>query len=304
VRPASSRCHGRSGTAPNVGRLFFPLDQKLQWGTEGYSPSVLRKAVRQAAQAASFQEASADLRALAELTISPTHLQRVSERVGREWPQARDSEVQQYQKQKLPRSYAEPPPVAVVMLDGGRYQTRAESAGRGVTAPAWKEVKVACCLTYTAAKYATDPQPEPPPKFVDREQVARLARELQNSRGHSAPTASRPTPAPADPPRQRTRRRRRRSRRLVRTVVATTQDNEAFGWQVAAEVHRRGLDQAKQKACLGDGSKAIWSLYEMHLVASGFIIILNYLNILIHLQPPERWPGKGVTPRGRGTWRG
>jgi hypothetical protein len=251
-------------------------------GTEGYSPSVLRKAVRQASQAASFQEASADLSILAELTISPTHLQRLSERVGREWQQARDCEVQQYQQQELPRSYAEPPAVAVVMLDGGRYQTRADGAGRGVTDPAWKEVKVACCLTYTAAKYATDPQPEPPAKFVDRERVARLAREIQRSRGHRTGTAAGPA-APAPPQRRPRRRRRRPSRRLVRTVVATTLDNEAFGWQVAAEVHRRVLDQAKQKACLGDGSHAIWSWYEMHLLPSGFIAILDFLHLLVHL---------------------
>jgi hypothetical protein len=34
------------------------------------------------------------------------------------------------------------------MLDGGRYQTRAEDGGRGVRGPAWKESKVACCQTY------------------------------------------------------------------------------------------------------------------------------------------------------------
>ena len=67
-----------------VGSLFFPLDQKLNLGTEGYSPQVLQKAVRQAAKV-SFQEASDDLHELASVAISATHLQRLSERVGREW---------------------------------------------------------------------------------------------------------------------------------------------------------------------------------------------------------------------------
>jgi hypothetical protein len=62
-------------------------------GAEGYSPGVLRKAVRQAACAASFHEASDDLKALVELSISPSHLQRLGERVGREWRDARDAEV-------------------------------------------------------------------------------------------------------------------------------------------------------------------------------------------------------------------
>ena len=54
------------------------MDQKLQLGTEGYSPRVLRKIVRQAAQAPSFQEASDDLRELAEIAVSPTHVRRLS----------------------------------------------------------------------------------------------------------------------------------------------------------------------------------------------------------------------------------
>ena len=45
-------------------------------------------------------------------------------------------------------TYKEPPRgAAVVMLDGGRVQTRAEDAGRGVSEPGWRESKVACCLT-------------------------------------------------------------------------------------------------------------------------------------------------------------
>ncbi|MGH7168775.1 MAG: hypothetical protein ACRELG_00665 [Gemmataceae bacterium] len=56
-------------------------------GTEGYSPSLLGKAVRQAAKAASFKDASDDLKELAGVAISATHLQRLSERIGGEWQQ-------------------------------------------------------------------------------------------------------------------------------------------------------------------------------------------------------------------------
>jgi hypothetical protein len=148
-----------------------------------------------------------------------------------------------------------------------------------VTDPAWKEIKVACCQTYTAREYRSDPQPQPPAKFVDRTAVARLAAELK---GHGGPAAEGPAPAAPRRPR-RARGKRRPSRRLVRTVVATTRDIEAFGWQVAAEVHRRGLDQAKRKACLADGSRALWGLFEMHLVAAGFIGILDFVHLLVHL---------------------
>ena len=267
----------RSGTVRPVGSLFFPLDHKLELGTEGYSPTLLRKAVRQAGKAASFKDASEDLRELAGFAISATHLQRLTERIGGEWQQQRDAEVQAFQEDRLARACEKTPRVAAVMLDGGRYQTRAAQAGRGVTDPAWREDKVACCQTYATREATSDPQPQPPSKFLDRVRVARLAAELRSHSGRSGGRADKTTPTPAK------KRRRRPTQRLVRTVVATTADNEAFGWQVAAEVHRRGLDLAKRKGCLGDGSKAIWALFEFHLLAAGFIGILDFLHLLVHL---------------------
>ncbi len=127
---------------------FFPLDVRLRLGTEGYSPAVLEKGIRQASKASSFSEASEDMQELAEIEISATHLQRVSERVGEEWVELRDEDVEKFRQRRLERDYKEPPRGAVaVMLDGGRVQTRAEDAGRGVSEPGWRESKVACCLT-------------------------------------------------------------------------------------------------------------------------------------------------------------
>ncbi len=252
-------------------------------GTEGYSPTLLRQAVRQAAKAASFKDASEDLRALAKWAISPTHLQRLTERIGGEWEQQRDADVRALQENRLARDYGKAPVVAAVMLDGGRYQTRAAEAGRGVTDPAWREDKVACCQTYASREARSDPQPQPPPKFLDRQRVARLAAELRSHSGKSVGRADRPSPPPPKKRRRRRPGRTRRPQRLVRTVLATTADNEAFGWHVAAEVHRRGLDQAKRKACLGDGSKAVWAVFEFHLLAAGFLGILDFLHLLAHL---------------------
>ena len=105
--------------------VFFPLDVRLGLGTEGYSPAVLAKAVRQASKASSFAEASDDLRELAEVEISATHLQRLSERIGEEWAEVRDEGVEKFRQGKLERTYQEPPQgAAAVMLDGGRLQTR------------------------------------------------------------------------------------------------------------------------------------------------------------------------------------
>jgi hypothetical protein len=247
-------------------------------GTEGYSPALLRKAVRQSGKAASFRDASEDLRELAGVAISPSHLQRLSERVGAEWAAERDAAVQAFREGKLAREYRKAPAAAAVMLDGGRYQTRAAAAGRGVHDPSWRETKVACCQSYTGVESKADPQPRPPAKFLDREKVKRLVASM-------APRAGRGSGGGAKPAARRRRpaRPRRRPRRLVRTVVATTRDNEAFGWQVAAEVHRRGLDRARRKACLGDGSQGIWALFAFHLQAAGFVAILDFVHLLVYL---------------------
>jgi hypothetical protein len=233
--------------------------------------------VRQASKAASFKEASEDLQALAEVSISPTHLQRLSERVGQEWVQARDQEVQAFRQDKLVCAYAAAPKAAAVMLDGGRVQTRAADQDRGVHEPRWRETKVACCLSLSSKEQADDPQPEPPSKFFDPARVAPLAAEVKR---RSRPTGGR---SPAPPPCRAKHRRRRASTKRVRTVVASLADSETFGWQMATEVQRRGLDRAARKACVCDGQQYNWTLFALHLLPWGFIGILDFVHLLAYL---------------------
>lgn len=233
---------------------------------------------------------------LAGIAISATHLQRLCERIGAEWAQARDRDSQAFQERQLARGYEKPPAAAAVMLDGGRYQTRAAAQGRGITDPAGKETKVACCQTLASKEQTRDPQPEPPRKFLEPVQVARLVAPLKARR--AAGRSEKAAPAP----RRRRRRwgKKSRPRPLVRTVVATTGDQEAFGWQVAAEVHRRGLDRAERKACVCDGSQGLWALFAMHLLPAGFIGILDFVHLLVYL-----YAAAGAT-KGKGTvaaWR-
>jgi hypothetical protein len=276
---------------PSAGSFFFPLDVRLRLGTEGFSPAVLAKVVRQASKASSFAEASDDLQELAEIEISATHLQRLSERIGAEWVDVREEEVEKFRQSKLERAYKEPPRgAAAVMLDGGRLQTRAEDGGRGVREAGWRESKVACCLTLQTKAQDTDPQPEPPSKFLEPTEAARLAAGVKRR--------SRPALERSDADRRKhqssqgkkkrkkaAKRRglRNRHRAQVRTVVATMENSDLFGWQVAAEVHRRGLDRAPRKGCICDGQAYNWSIYDMHLLPAGFIAILDFLHLLAYL---------------------
>ena len=235
--------------------------------------------MRQASKGASFKEASEDLKALAEVTVSPTHLQRLSERVGKEWAQARDQEVQAFREDKLVCAYEAAPKTAAVMLDGGRLQTRAEEGGQGVRDPKWRETKVACCLSLSSQEQADDPQPEPPSKFLDAARVAQLAADVKR---RSRPSLGRAQVSRVKKRRPK-KRRRPASKKRVRTVVASMAESETFGWQMAAEVKRRGLERARRKACVCDGQAYNWTLFEMHLLPWGFIGILDFVHLLAYL---------------------
>ena len=75
-------------------------------------------------------------------------------------------------------------------------------------------------------------------------EVARLAAEVK-SRGGAA--AARPTKATGVKERRGKRKKRSGPQKLVRTVIASMASSEVFGWQMAAEVQRRGLDKATRK---------------------------------------------------------
>lgn len=213
------------------------------------------------------------------MSISATHLQRLSKRIGTEWAAERDKEVLAFRENRLACAYLASPKAAAVMLDGGRLQTRAAEGGRGVQDPAWRETKTACCLSLSSSEVVADPQPEPPRKFLDAAGVARLAAEVKR---RSRPALARSAQASV---KQRPRKKRRRpaSSKRVRTVVASLADSETFGWQMAAEVKRRGLDRADRKACVCDGQQYNWTLFEMHLVPWGFIGILDFVHVLAYL---------------------
>jgi hypothetical protein len=251
---------------------------------------VLRLAIRQVQKAASFRDASDDLRELANVPLTPSYLQKLSLRIGQEWKDLHDAEVQAFRDGSAPQGVVATAKVAVVMVDGGRVQMRQDQAGRGVRGRHWRESKVACLLTMRSPVHAVDPRPEPPKKFLDHVQAARLAAEIK-PRGvgaHAKPEA-------AGPNRSRRRKRADGPKKLVRTVLASLACSEQFGWQVAAEVERRGLGRLERKGYICDGQKYNWSIYELHLQPWGFIAILDFLHLLGYLY------GAAQAAQGKGT---
>lgn len=244
---------------------------------------MLRKAIFACGQDA-LDPASQALQELAGLTISPSHLQRLSCRIGQEWAARCDSDVAAFRAGELPVASATRAPVASVMLDGGRLQRRiGDGGGAGVREPAWFEFKAACLETRAGRVQLEDPQPDPPSRFLDRGQVARLAAELKANRGHGPAKPAAVEARRTARPRRRRRGRKAALRKRVRTVLASQVNSEAFGWQVAAEVHRRGLHRAANKAYVCDGQKYNWSIWEMHLRPLGFVAILDFVHLVVYL---------------------
>lgn len=246
-------------------------------GTEGYSAALVAKIEYAGANQESFQKAAENLAHVGDLFISVKHVQRITERLGRERAGQRDQQVEQMKARELPPVYREPPQVVAVHVDAGKIRLRAEDGRPGVRTPHWSDTKVACLQTYTSVPCDHDPQPDPPVLFLDPPRVVRLCQEMEQIRGNPAtrPKAAKPdTPLLAETIGER-------PERLVRTAVATMQGTEGFGWMVAAEALRRGFYQAERRAVVGDGGNWIEPLGQMHF--PGWEQILDFLHLLVHL---------------------
>lgn len=213
--------------------------------------------------------------------------------MGQEWSELRDREVEAFKQDHLPRMYAQAPAAATVMLDGGRMQIRKEDAPSGVHDAGWHEPKYACLQTLDSKPSEKDPQPEPPSKFLDHQQVPKLVQQVQSRHSVAVPRAV-PKESTAKtktkPKRKKKTEAQPKHKRhvLVRTAVATVLRAVEFGYMVATEVYRRNLDLARRKGCICDGLPYNWSIWEEHLKPVGFIPILDFLHLLTYLYSAAR----------------
>jgi hypothetical protein len=256
------------------------MDERLTLGSEGYSCGVLKKIEYAGGNGRSFESAAQSLERLAECSISARHVERLTEKLGRERARLRDQDVEAMKARTLRSPYKQAPAIAAVMVDAGKAQFREEDAGPGVHGPHWGDVKAACLQTYSDVEFDRDPQPNPPAAFLDADRVERLCREMERVRG----TSTKDEKPPEQKRKKKTRKKRHRCprpQRLVRTVVATTAAVEPFGWMVSAEALKRKMYAAKKRAFIGDGGNWIEPLGQMHF--AGWVQILDFLHLLVHL---------------------
>jgi hypothetical protein len=238
-----------------------------------YSPGTLTLAVTTSTALPAFEQAAKLLKITNDLKISPRHLQTLCHEIGGELVDERRRRTEVYQERPLmaPRSTANPPvPLAVVMVDGGRMQTRQPGQGPGVHGQAWREDKTAVLLRMTIKPSAIDPQPNLPACFAQ-------------PLGKSAPSPQ-PTEPVGDTDAKPTL--------LFRTGVATLMNSDQFAWMTAAAAEERGFFKATAKAFVSDGQAYNWTIQHRHF--DEFEPILDFVHACEHLHEAARATGEGA----------
>ena len=237
---------------------------------------------------------------LAEVDISGRQLGRIAHEVGEQLEESRDQRVADFQAHRLVPETDVAPKLAVVSIDGGRYQTRAEGQGPGAHEVAWREDKVADLVTMSTRSHAEDPHPELPRCFTQKKGVVELVRGI-TSQGALAdvidPTAEESVPLTVFEPAQDQADAPWPPEPLVRTCEATTRDSEAFGPMVAAEAKRRNFFAATSRVFLGDGGLWIWKIHRIFFPS--FEPIVDFVHALTYVYLASRAIGGGT----EATWQ-
>jgi hypothetical protein len=272
----------RSVTARLAAGIFFPQRPGLRLTPHGYSPSVLAKILRANAREPSFQDAAEALEDLAEVTISGRQASRIAQEIGEQLRNDRDQLVVQFQAGQLESRVETRPALAVVGVDGGRLQIRSEGDGPGAHNSSWREDKISVLATAAITSFDSDPEPDLPDCFRNREYVEKLVRGIAAQGPMSQPDPQAESPADAPPSAtDKEDNSRERPELLVRTYVASTCSSEEFGPMVAAEAQSRNFMNAAHKAFLGDGAAWIWKL--QHQYFPTFQAIIDFLHVLGHV---------------------
>jgi hypothetical protein len=152
-------------------------------------------------------------------------------------------------------------PLATVMIDGGRMQTRQPDQGPGVHDPAWRETKTAILLRMTSKPSHDDPQPELPACF---------AHPLGTPTTAESPPPTDPDAEPVSKPEV-----------LFRTGFATLENSDQFAWMTAAAAEDRGFFAAAAKAFVSDGQAYNWTIHRRHFTT--FEPILDFVHACEHV---------------------
>jgi hypothetical protein len=251
------------------------------------TPRVERKVVAANVTASSREQASEQLRELADLDISSKRCERITQRVGEQRVAEREERLEQYESLPIPQQREVPADallgswnhrVAVVMVDGGRAQLRDQRWGQprvpGEEKPRWwRESKVSLVATFFRKFHAVDPLPNVPetllnplwliPKLNEMKAAKGGVSAAQEVKSSSAEETLETLDEPADCTRGKDKKHPRWSPEpLVRSVVATFEPYEKLGRLTKVEAYHRSFTAAEEKAFIADGLPCNWKMQE------------------------------------------
>jgi hypothetical protein len=207
----------------------------------------------------------------------------LAQEVGDDLTQQRDAKAAQGRR-RVPVRVAQTPALVAVEVDGGRLRTRATGAGPGVHGQENKEDKVACLVTLRGEATRRDPQPEPPPSFLQPRRVERLVRQMAGQAGDALPTSADTLAAPPDAPPAAVAEPSAEPwapRKQLRTCVASMANSRTFGRLVAVEAQERDFYRAARRAFVADGAAYNWTLWRTHFAS--FEPIVDFLHVLCYV---------------------
>jgi hypothetical protein len=231
---------------------------------------VLQKAVWAGANNSSFSLASEALAELAGVRLSPKQIRRLAHEVGRVRVAERDAAVEQLKSMSLPARRAgsqahTPPALAVISMDGGRYQRRdnfrsGPSPGDGARREEgthWRETKVGCLLSMASEVHACDPMPDLPEWLLTSAAIAELAKIAEKPPSETRTPHEQTPPAASalcyEPPKL-----------VSREVLASSADAESFGWQLEARAWQLSFPAAARQVFVADGLAINWTIQRRH----------------------------------------
>lgn len=216
------------------------------------------------------------------VAISANTIERIGLDVGEDL-----SETEQQQWQDVLTGEVLVPEVAIVEFDGGRIRTRQEDCGPGVhlAGKGWNETKQAIFVSAASETSDVDPEPEPPPCFLDRKHVAKLAEKAKTKEKQGA-NDDLPDDDDADDddepsPGGKPARASHKPRRVLRTVVASMKCSREFGQQMVREAMRRRFNESPRKAFVADGQACNWTTHRQHF--RQYTPILDFVHVVTYL---------------------
>jgi hypothetical protein len=255
----------------------------------------------------SFRDAHEALDVLLRTKVSLKRVERQTERIGAERVVQREAEMAAWSDLPLIQRDQAPfgvkaPEVAAVLADGGRLQLcdengDARSPAKSAAKSHWYEYKAGVLQGLKSDRHADDPCPALPEVYLRPEKIDKLAREITTLAAREEPSgpavplmtadlSTDPSPdpsAPLVPPAEVIPHGYTPPEVIDRDVVASRHDSRAFGRQLAARAWSLGLFAALRKAFIGDGSGWLWTEWERHFKAFGFVPILDFIHALTHI---------------------